>query len=91
MIIGILVDGVWEPWTAWSACDVTCANGTRFRTRNCTGPFYGGAECPGPNIEIEDCFPRMCEGMSTLTPITIVENDISRSLDCCSVKFFEKI
>ncbi|KAK3592034.1 hypothetical protein CHS0354_019289 [Potamilus streckersoni] len=60
MLHAITVDGVWVPWSTWSSCDVTCENGTRFRMRNCTGPFYGGAKCPGPDKEVEGCFPRMC-------------------------------
>ncbi|XP_053393892.1 SCO-spondin-like isoform X2 [Mercenaria mercenaria] len=54
------IDGVWATWSPWSECDVTCENGTRFRTRACTGPFYNGAKCPGPDNEVEDCFPKMC-------------------------------
>ncbi|WAR23497.1 SSPO-like protein [Mya arenaria] len=54
------LDGVWVTWSTWSECDVTCENGTRFRTRTCDGPFHDGAECPGADQEVEDCFPRMC-------------------------------
>ncbi|XP_060586807.1 SCO-spondin-like isoform X3 [Ruditapes philippinarum] len=54
------IDGVWATWSPWSECDVTCENGTRFRTRNCTGPFYNGAECPGESKDVEACFPKMC-------------------------------
>ncbi|XP_052257629.1 SCO-spondin-like [Dreissena polymorpha] len=54
------IDGVWATWSQWSACDVTCENGTRFRTRKCTGPFHQGSDCHGKASEVEGCFPRMC-------------------------------
>ena len=50
---------VWEEWTRWESCSVTCGGGTRSRTRGCQiGPCYGPSgenkqcnlqECPGTN------------------------------------------
>ena len=57
-----LVDGIWEEWTEWSACSVTCNNGTQVRNRTCTGPFHGGEPCPGAADEVKDCFPVHCPG-----------------------------
>ncbi|KAJ8305885.1 hypothetical protein KUTeg_016430 [Tegillarca granosa] len=54
------IDGVWATWSKWSDCSVSCANGTQFRTRNCTGPFYGGKNCDGANREVIECFPKIC-------------------------------
>ena len=56
------VDGIWEEWTEWAACSVTCNNGTQVRNRTCTGPFHGGEPCPGAADEVKDCFPVHCPG-----------------------------
>ena len=62
LLMVVLVDGVWEPWSEWTDCSVTCNNGTQVRNRTCTGPFYGGKDCPGPTDEVKDCFPIHCPG-----------------------------
>ncbi|KAK7491979.1 hypothetical protein BaRGS_00016825 [Batillaria attramentaria] len=49
------VDGVWEEWGTWSECTVTCGAGSQWRARNCTGPFYDGADCQGPGNETQIC------------------------------------
>ncbi|CAH1776207.1 unnamed protein product [Owenia fusiformis] len=54
------VDGVWELFSDWSVCSVTCGGGSRYRTRNCTGPYYGGAECQGDSQETEPCNTNSC-------------------------------
>ena len=54
------VDGEWNQWLEWSACSVTCADGTRNRTRVCQQPAYGGMTCPGNDTEVEPCNPRPC-------------------------------
>ena len=47
--------GGWSEWGSWS----TCSRGREFksRTRQCTAPapLPGGAECPGPDKEMEEC------------------------------------
>ena len=58
----VSVDGIWEEWTEWSGCSVTCNNGTQVRNRTCNGPFYGGEPCPGEADEVKDCFPVHCPG-----------------------------
>ncbi|XP_053375480.1 coadhesin-like [Mercenaria mercenaria] len=42
-------DGAWCPWGTWSACDVTCGNGTQSKSRQCAcdAPANGGLDCPG--------------------------------------------
>ncbi|KAK7100724.1 hypothetical protein V1264_023622 [Littorina saxatilis] len=53
-------DGVWEDWSKWSECTLTCGGGNQWRARDCIGPFYGGAECPGPANETRDCNAHHC-------------------------------
>ncbi|KAM9489427.1 adhesion G protein-coupled receptor B1 isoform 7-T7 [Clarias gariepinus] len=54
------VDGVWNEWSSWSSCSVSCSNGTMQRTRECNGPSYGGSECQGEWLQMRDCFLREC-------------------------------
>ena len=56
------VDGIFTEWAQWSDCSVTCANGTRYRTRECVGPFFGGSNCTGPWDEEEVCLAASCPG-----------------------------
>ena len=58
------VHGNWTEWTSWSFCDVTCANGTKARERNCTDPEpqYGGDDCTGNSTEIGECYMGPCPG-----------------------------
>lgn len=58
----IVVHGIWNPWSEWTECSTTCENGTRSRNRTCDGPFFGGDECAGSAIDIEDCFLIWCPG-----------------------------
>ncbi|XP_062395734.1 adhesion G protein-coupled receptor B1 [Sardina pilchardus] len=48
-------DGVWNEWSSWSSCSVTCSNGTKQRIRECSGPSYGGSECRGEWLENLEC------------------------------------
>ncbi|XP_013879626.1 brain-specific angiogenesis inhibitor 1 isoform X3 [Austrofundulus limnaeus] len=54
------VDGVWYEWSGWSSCSASCSNGTMQRTRECSGPSYGGSECRGEWIETVGCFLGDC-------------------------------
>ena len=58
----ILVDGVWEPWSNWSQCPVTCGGALSHRNRDCHGPFHGGGECIGSGLESEMCNDNPCPG-----------------------------
>ncbi|WAR27191.1 ADT1-like protein [Mya arenaria] len=48
------VDGVWESWTAWTPCTVSCGNGTTTRDRNCFFPLDvpHGTDCTGDTSEL---------------------------------------
>ena len=54
---GCPIDGGWDQWSGFSACDVTCGVGYRIRQRFCTNPAAanGGANCTGPMIESQTC------------------------------------
>ena len=50
------IDCKWSSeWSQWSECDKVCGSGNRQRTRESTGPFYGGAECVGQSNEKLAC------------------------------------
>ncbi|KAL4609208.1 complement component C6 [Arapaima gigas] len=50
-----LVDGRWNCWGPWSACDSSMR---RRRVRECNNPvpLRGGKACPGDSRQEEDCF-----------------------------------
>ncbi|GFS05126.1 brain-specific angiogenesis inhibitor 1 [Elysia marginata] len=56
------VDGVFETWSEWTTCTLTCGGGSRFRSRTCHGPFYGGAACSGAWNETTVCNEEECPG-----------------------------
>ncbi|XP_069128273.1 SCO-spondin-like isoform X2 [Argopecten irradians] len=62
------VDGVWEEWSDWDTCNVTCGGGGQRRYRDCEGPFFNGAECEGPPMEQRDCNMHNCpiDGVRTV-------------------------
>ncbi|XP_052785543.1 fibroleukin-like isoform X2 [Mya arenaria] len=54
------VDGQWANWMGWTKCDTRCKTGQWYRLRECNNPapLYGGASCPGEDLEIRafaDC------------------------------------
>ncbi|XP_053378626.1 coadhesin-like [Mercenaria mercenaria] len=53
---------MWSEWTAWSACDVTCENGTQTRTRTCSNPppANGGLNCSGSATDVKECHKQLC-------------------------------
>ncbi|XP_052781602.1 SCO-spondin-like isoform X2 [Mya arenaria] len=56
------VDGVWESWTAWTPCTVSCGNGTTTRDRNCFFPLDvpHGTDCTGDTSELRSCNETLC-------------------------------
>uniref|UniRef100_A0A452RVF6 Uncharacterized protein n=1 Tax=Ursus americanus TaxID=9643 RepID=A0A452RVF6_URSAM len=56
------VDGKWQSWASWGGCSVTCGGGTQRRERVCSGPFFGGAACQGPQDEYRQCSAQRCPG-----------------------------
>ncbi|CAO2602061.1 Adhesion G protein-coupled receptor B1 [Lemmus lemmus] len=54
------VDGKWQAWASWGSCSVTCGGGSQRRERVCSGPFFGGAACQGPQDEYRQCGAQRC-------------------------------
>ncbi|XP_073531601.1 adhesion G protein-coupled receptor B3 isoform X6 [Phyllobates terribilis] len=54
------VDGLWQEWSSWSQCSVTCSNGTQKRQRECSPASHGGSDCKGPYSETRECHNQDC-------------------------------
>uniref|UniRef100_A0A8C8RK08 Adhesion G protein-coupled receptor B2 n=1 Tax=Pelusios castaneus TaxID=367368 RepID=A0A8C8RK08_9SAUR len=54
------VHGLWEEWSPWSLCSVTCGRGARTRTRLCVAPQHGGNACEGPEAQTKPCNIALC-------------------------------
>ena len=53
----LIVHGNWGEWLPWTACSVTCGNGTQNRSRRCDNPapLHGGNVCIGDKTEEQSC------------------------------------
>lgn len=58
----VIVDGKWGDWTNWTECSVTCGDGKKTRSRDCSPPTHGGKDCEGEPTETEDCKNDDCPG-----------------------------
>ncbi|GFS05101.1 SCO-spondin-like [Elysia marginata] len=54
------IDGVWNPWSVWDECSVTCGGGFQARNRSCDGPYYKGLDCQGDAVENQTCNTQPC-------------------------------
>ena len=53
-------NGVFTPWSQWSACSRSCGPGVSQRKRVCAPPEDGGAPCRGLYIEERACQVEAC-------------------------------
>ncbi|XP_067282545.1 adhesion G protein-coupled receptor B2 isoform X2 [Pseudorasbora parva] len=54
------VHGLWEEWSSWSLCSVTCGRGSRTRSRICVLPQNGNKGCGGPEVQTKLCNIAVC-------------------------------
>ncbi|XP_057210060.1 adhesion G protein-coupled receptor B2 isoform X6 [Triplophysa rosa] len=54
------VHGLWEEWSSWSLCSVTCGRGSRTRSRICMVPQHGSKGCGGPEVQSKLCNIALC-------------------------------
>ncbi|PAA54099.1 hypothetical protein BOX15_Mlig015709g1 [Macrostomum lignano] len=56
------VNGNWSDWSPWSTCSVSCAQGSRSRSRTCTNPApaNGGLDCVGAASDTGVCTESPC-------------------------------
>jgi len=60
----VSVPGVWNDWSQWTSCSVSCANGTVVRNRTCAPPLAGQSTlpCAGDSNETDVCALGTCPG-----------------------------
>ncbi|XP_021342167.1 coadhesin-like [Mizuhopecten yessoensis] len=56
------VNGMWGSWSTWSICSVTCAVGSKSRTRQCNdpAPAFNGHQCTGEPVDKDTCTLSPC-------------------------------
>ncbi|XP_037901105.1 semaphorin-5A isoform X2 [Glossina fuscipes] len=90
----VAVDGGWGPWGEWSECSALCGGGFRIRRRECNDPRpqNGGMECPGCNIDYEDCNMHSCPEIRKLSSWTpwLVHYNKSQDLEATDTIYTEK-
>ncbi|XP_064650190.1 hemicentin-1-like isoform X2 [Lineus longissimus] len=71
------VDSLWNNWGLWSACSVTCGEGTRERSRTCTPPKFGGQQCLGDGKQVNKCQKAKCAAKTVRRAIGSVLGNIN--------------
>jgi len=91
----ITVDGGWTDWTDWSSCSVSCGDGERIRTRNCSNPtpLDGGADCTGNNTDWQSCHQQGCTGKHFIgeSELCIMNNHVMCIFNVVIVSRFRQI
>ena len=50
----------WREWSQWSSCSLSCATGSRSRSRDCENGEIGDVGCEGEHGQSEDCNEQEC-------------------------------
>ncbi|CAD5126956.1 DgyrCDS14961 [Dimorphilus gyrociliatus] len=83
------VDGNWSEWSAWSACEPSCGDGLRMRSRLCNNPppSNGGNDCQGQPSESEPCTNGPCSqgGAAFMVSLTETTNGNAGIMNWTSV------
>ena len=70
-VILTLDHGKYGPWGPWSACGVSCGDGTKTRSRVCVKPRYLRSGtflgCEGASSETATCYAGACKGRGAIT------------------------
>ena len=51
---------MWNEWTTWSPCDVSCGGGSQARVRTQNSAQFGGKACAGAYQENQICSNISC-------------------------------
>lgn len=89
-----LVDGGWTVWTSWDSCTVTCAGGTKTRSRSCSNPTpqYGGRSCSGSSTSSQACYTQSCPSKtSACNNDSILSKHIKSNIEFIVVKTYKHI
>ncbi|XP_052103565.1 uncharacterized protein LOC127737073 [Mytilus californianus] len=91
------VDGMWTQWSPWSACNVTCGGGLKYKQRTCTNPApkFGGEKCAGEETMFDSCSEMSCpiDGMWSQwslwssCDVTCGNGSMLRSRSCSPLQF----
>ena len=63
---------LWDEWSEWRKCSVTCGNGTSSRVRICYDGDEISNKCDGEGVEVENCLMPKCT-----SGILVVKNTIN--------------
>ena len=66
---------IWESWSSWSTCSITCGTGTQFRIRRIQSHEENGGTCTGDVTEVSQVNCGTCPAGKKLTISTQSHED----------------
>ncbi|XP_077863800.1 SCO-spondin-like [Saccoglossus kowalevskii] len=75
-VVHTVAPSVWQSWTPWSECSVTCNGGVETRTRDCENTKTGESsiDCTGVDAQTQECNTEPCEGEICMDEKVYVED-----------------
>ena len=70
-----IVNCIWESWSSWSTCSITCGTGTQFRIRRIQSHEENGGTCTGDVTEVSQVNCGTCPAGKKLTISTQSHED----------------